>query len=309
MKQLYIVAQNAFTVSVADGLPAWKALESRFRPFASAKGERLVLEIDIKSLPIPACDAERIYEPVHSGIGFISARASRLPDGSLVMEFMHVPESKPRAWMQMPPELNHAEIVIAPDGDKNDHYFLTHALMIAFMLATCGNGTLLIHASSVLSGGKAYLFQGRSGTGKSTHAALWTKNISGAELLNDDNPVIRFSADGEAMAYGSPWSGKTHCYRNASAPISAFVRIVRAKENTLHRLPPLRAYASLTASVFFMPFLSDELREIRHKTIERLVAAVPCCEMHCLPDADAALTCQRGLSMYPEHQSESSKRN
>lgn len=302
MKELFVVAQNAFTVSAVGGLSAWEALKPHFRPFAVSSAEKPVLDIDIKVHALPECDAERIYEPVYAGIGFITSCVSRLPDGCFIMEFRHISEPKPRLWMKMPPELNCAEIVISSDGDDNDPYFLTHALMIAFMLSTCHNGTLLIHSSSVVFGGKAYLFQGKSGTGKSTHTALWTQNITGAELLNDDNPVIRFSPDGEAIAYGSPWSGKTHCYRNVSAPIGAFVRIVRAKENALNRLTPLRAYASLTASVFFIPFLSDELKEIRHKTIERLVGTIPCCEMHCLPDADAAFTCMRGLSKYSKNQ-------
>lgn len=295
MKELFVVAQNIFTVSAADGLPAWEALRPRFLPFAASSSEKPVLEIDIQSRRLPEYGAERIYEPPYAGIGFITSCASRHPDGSLIIEFRHVSEPKPRLCMKMPPELNSADIVIDTAGNTNDSCLLTHAVMIAFMLSTCRNGTLLIHSSSVIFGDKAYLFQGKSGTGKSTHAALWTRNIPGSELLNDDNPLIRFSDDGEAVAYGSPWSGKTHCYRNVSAPLGAFVRIVRAEEIALHRLPLLKAYASLTASVFFMPFLSDEFREIRHKTIERLVEVVPCCEMHCRPDADAALTCLKGL--------------
>lgn len=295
MKELFIVAKNAFTVSAPDGLPAWEAIEWRYRLFAAASAQKPVFEAEICVGAIPEYDAEMIYEPEHAGIGFITSRASRLSNGSLILDFMHIEDSVLRLRMKMSPALDRAEIVLAPGGDSNDTFFLTHALMIAFMLATCGNGTLLIHASSVLFGGKAYLFQGKSGTGKSTHASLWVHNIAGAELLNDDNPVIRFKDDGVAMAYGSPWSGKTHCYRNVAAPIGAFVRIVRAKENVLQGLSPLRAYASLTASVFFMPFLGDGLREKRHRTLERLAGAVPCREMHCRPDADAALTCMRGL--------------
>lgn len=277
MKELFIVAQNPFTVSAPDDLPGWVALKPRYGVFgACSTTEKPVLEIEIKSSPIPKCDAERIYEPEQKVISIIAPRASRMPDSSIVMEFRHIEESRQRLWMKMPPELNKAEIIVCPDGDDNDQYFLTHAIMIAFMLATSRNGTLLIHASAVLFGRKAYLFQGKSGTGKSTHASLWTHNIPGAELLNDDHPVIRFSADGVAMAYGSPWSGKTHCYRNLCAPIGAFVRIVRASENGLRRLKsPLMAYASLTPSVFFMPFLSEEPREVRHKIIERLAGAVP----------------------------------
>lgn len=296
MKEQFIVAQNTFSVSVPENLPAWTTLIPRFHPFATDKADKAVLEVDIRVMPLPECDAEIIYEPENDGIGFITARARRLQDDCLVMEFRHIEEPELRVSMKMPPELNKAEILIAPDGDSNDSYFLTHALMIAFMLATCGNGTLLIHSSSIIFEGKAYLFQGRSGTGKSTHARLWTDNIDGAELLNDDNPIIRFSADGKAIAYGSPWSGKTRCYRNISAPIGAFVRIVRATENVLRPLSPLKAYTSLTSSIYFMPFLNDRLRETRHKTIERLVGSVSCYEMHCLPDADAAYTCKRGVT-------------
>ena len=295
MKESYIVAQNAFTISVSEDLSVWQFIRPRFMPFAVLSVDNPVLEIDVRCSELPECDAELIYETVDDGIGFISARASRLPEGSIIMEFLHISDSAIRLWMKMPPELNKAEIIIAPDGDIDDAHILSHAIMIALMLATCDNGTLVIHSSSVIYEGKAYLFQGKSGTGKSTHAALWTKNIPGVELLNDDNPLIRISDDGTAVAYGSPWSGKTHCYRNLSAPIGAFVRIKRDDRNFLQKLPPLKAYVSLTASVFYLPFLSDRLKEIRHKTIERLASTVPCCEMHCLPDADAALVCNSSL--------------
>lgn len=298
MREQYVVAENAFTISVPDGLAAWAVLEPRFRPFAaSSASAEPVLTIDVEVRELPESKGEMIYDPAFDGIGIILGRAFRLADGSLEMEFTHVSETEPRVWMKMSPDLGNAEIVIHPDGDDDDHYFLTHAVMIAFVLATCGNGTQLVHASAVMYGGKAYLFQGRSGTGKSTHTSLWIRNIPGAELLNDDHPAIRFAADGRATVYGSPWSGKTHCYRNLSAPIGAFVRIVRAEDNYLRRLAPLKAYASLTASVFLLPFISDRLRDVRHRTMERMVEAVACCEMHCRPDADAAYTCLRGLTI------------
>lgn len=295
MKKNYVVAKNAFSVSVPDSLAGWKVLKPRFDIFAGPADETPVLDIEIREAPLPKHEAKMLYEPGDGGVGFITGVASELADGSLLMEFRHINEAKPRVQMKMPPELNRAEIIITPDGDANDSFFLTHAVMLAFMLATCGNGTLVIHSSSVVYDGKAYLFQGKSGTGKSTHARLWTENISGAELLNDDHPIIRF-AEGTAVAYGSPWSGKTHCYRNVSAPIGAFVRIVRADENELRTLPPLKGYASLTASVFYLPFLSERVREVRHRTIERLVREVRCCEMHCRPDAEAAEVCRAGLA-------------
>ncbi|MBO6066250.1 MAG: transposase, partial [Lachnospiraceae bacterium] len=82
---------------------------------------------------------------------------------------------------------------------------------------------LLMHASVTMHAGKGYLFLGKSGTGKSTHSQLWINNIEGCELLNDDNPVLRVEDDGSVRVYGSPWSGKTPCYRNLDVPVGAIV--------------------------------------------------------------------------------------
>lgn len=296
MKQTYTVAGNTFTISISAENHAWQRLSRRFRPFASADSASAILEIEISTAPLPAYEAEKIYQPEHTGIGFIAASASQLADGSFLMEFIHTEEDKPRISLKMSAAFDRADIVMAPDGDEKDPYFLTHALMLAYMISTLHTGTLLIHSSSVICDGKAYLFQGKSGTGKSTHAALWIDTIPGAELLNDDNPVIRISREGVPMAYGSPWSGKTHCYRNVAAPIGAFVRIVRADHNELCRLDPLRAYASLTTSIFSLPFLPASLRDIRHDTLERIVTHTGCYEMHCLPESAAAIVCHSSLS-------------
>lgn len=296
MKRYFEVAGNLFSISVDGSDAAWRVLEPRFDVFATSDDfHRSVLDVEISAGALPQIDAELIYQPAPPRVGSIAARALRSADGSLIMEFIHIDESEPWLWMRMPPQMNRAEIVHNTGGRPSGPYFLTHALMIAYMLATVGNGTLLIHASAVLNGGRAFLFQGKSGTGKSTHAEMWLNNIEGTERLNDDNPLLRIGADGVARAYGSPWSGKLNCYRNVSAPLGALVRIVRAESNELRRLSPLRAYASLTASVYRLPFMGDELLQARHQALERLVETVGCYEMHCRPDADAAFTCVRGL--------------
>ena len=292
-----MIGGNAISVTAPDNLPAWQAIESRYAPFASAAEVKPALEVVIRAEEkLPESEEVMTYEPPYAGIDVISGRSSLRSDGTLVMEFRHIEQNHQRVWMMMSPARDRAELVLSAIGIVNDFIFLTHALMVGYILSTTGNGTLMIHSSTVIYEGKAYLFQGRSGTGKSTHASLWLENIPGTEQLNDDNPLIRFAADGTAMVYGSPWSGKSHCYRNVAAPIGALVRIVRSQTNELRRLGALQAYASLTASVAYLPLLGEEAREVRHRTIERLVGAVECCEMHCRPDADAALTCMRALT-------------
>lgn len=299
MKQIFVIADNAFSVGVAPECAAWRKLEPRFGVFAAPGGVEPQFEVEITTRgELPEAEGELIYEPAPPEAGFIAARARRRADGTLELEFLHTADGRPHARLLMAPAMERAEIMLQPGNVDEDAYFLTHALMIAFVMATGGNGTLLVHSSAVLWGGRAYLFQGKSGTGKSTHAAMWLNHIEGTERLNDDNPLLRVGADGVVRAYGSPWSGKTHCYRNVSAPLGAMVRIVRARSNALRRLSPLQGYASVTSSVYSLPFMSEQQLRARHGALERLVATVGCYEMHCLPEPQAALVC-RGVAAPP----------
>lgn len=296
MKEYYKIAENLLSVTMPDEFATWEELRPRYTPFAVEPAVETMLDVVVTAGLMPAFSAAEVYEPDHAGVGFITSRMSRLGDGATVIEFMDVGDSSIRLQMLMRDTFERCELFFKPQGDDKDAYFLTHALMVAYMVAAIGCDTLMMHSSVVVYDGFAYIFQGKSGTGKSTHSRMWLQHIEGAELLNDDNPLVRFAADGTAMVYGSPWSGKTHCYRNAGAPVGAFVRIVRGGENRLVALSPLRGYASLTASVMSVPFFDEQHRNSRHRVIERLVTSVRCCEMHCRPDADAARVCRDSLS-------------
>ena len=84
-------------------------------------------------------------------------------------------------------------------------------------IAECG--VFLMHASVIEVNGYAYAFSAPSGTGKSTHTALWLKNIEGARVLNGDKPLMRVNDDGTVTAFGTPWNGKENWGENISAPL------------------------------------------------------------------------------------------
>src|SRR5690606_24548491 len=100
------------------------------------------------------------------------------------------------------------------DPDQLTGTVLSWFIMVAYGQRCLLYRAILIHASVVSCAGKAYAFLGKSGTGKSTHSRLWLRHIAGTELLNDDNPAIRIEPDGRVFVYGTPWSGKTPCYKN-----------------------------------------------------------------------------------------------
>lgn len=155
--------------------------------------------------------------------------------------------------------------------------------------------SLAIHSSAILYRGQAVLFLGESGTGKSTHTRLWREHIAGAELLNDDSPFVRTAPDAgyPAMACGSPWSGKTPCYRNERYPIRAFVRLSQAPHNRIRRLRPLEAIGALLPSCP-PAFAHDKtLFDRVCTTVSALLTTVEVYHLECLPDAAAAyLACK-----------------
>ena len=159
------------------------------------------------------------------------------------------------------------------------------ALKMMYDLATAGKDTLHVHAAVVSCGGKGYLFLGPSGTGKSTHAQLWIKHIGGTELVNDDNPVVR-----DGIVYGSPWSGKTPCYRNVSYPIGGIVRLSQAPYNKIRRLSGIEAYVDLAESVGGK-FWDSRIAEGLHQAENRVASTIPMWHLECLPDEAAARLC------------------
>lgn len=181
-------------------------------------------------------------------------------------------------------------------GDEKNHSFgLGNAMMIAFAFAASYYNILLMHASVTMQGGYGYLFLGKSGTGKSTHSALWRKHIQGADLLNDDNPAVRFTNDGEAIVYGTPWSGKTPCYRNLQLPIGAFLRLEQYPENIIRKESPLQAFASILSSCSTMVWDKPSYDHIAHTT-EQVASRVPAYYLQCRADEEAAQLSYRTIA-------------
>jgi hypothetical protein len=179
-------------------------------------------------------------------------------------------------------------------ADKLTDFALSNSLMLLYTFRTSPYETLLVHASVIRHNDGGFMFLGRSGTGKSTHSRLWLDNIEDAVLLNDDNPVIRVS-DGEAIVFGTPWSGKTHCYKNESVPLKAVVRLSQAPYNKITRNIPLQAYASLMPACSCMRWDRRSTDDLHH-TVEKVISKVKCWHLECLPDADAAYTCHKAVT-------------
>lgn len=173
---------------------------------------------------------------------------------------------------------------------SHQQFVLGNATMIAYAYATADKKTVLMHASVVSLEGRGYLMTAPSGTGKSTHTRLWRQCFDQCELVNDDNPVVRIE-QGKAIVYGSPWSGKTPCYRNVCHPVGAYVRLFQEPENNIHPYQPLEAYAMLLPAMSCMVW-DKRMQTGVSKTVAEMVRLNPMYRLGCRPDEAAARLCR-----------------
>lgn len=168
-----------------------------------------------------------------------------------------------------------------------DETLLLYVLWIAYALAGLHRGRVPVHSSTVVCDGRAVLCLGESGTGKSTHTRLWIENIAGSYLLNDDSPILAVE-HGEVAVYGSPWSGKSPCFRQERRPVAALLRLEQRKENTICPLRVLEAFAALQPSCPPLLAHDERLTDMMVDFISNVIERTAVFRMGCLPDAAAA---------------------
>lgn len=184
----------------------------------------------------------------------------------------------------------------ALNGNYNMRCFgLNNALMMVYAFASSRRQTLMLHASLVRQDGYGYAFIAKSGTGKSTQVSMWLRYLPGCDLMNDDNPILRI-IDGRPYIFGGPWSGKTPCYRNIKAPLGAITRIDRAKANSVEKLSPVEAFASVLPACSAMKWDQNIFNHICD-TVTKVVETTGIYTLHCLPDRESAEICNKAIKI------------
>ena len=148
-------------------------------------------------------------------------------------------------------------------------------------------GGLYLHSSAVAVDGKAYLFSGTSGVGKSTHVGLWQKMLDGNVCrINDDKPALR-CIDGTWYAYGTPWCGKDGINENKRFPIAGICFLKQGSENQIRRLPQQEAVPKLLSQTIHR-FRSPERLDMMLTRLSDLVLTIPIYELVNRPEIEAA---------------------
>lgn len=290
MTKSFKVAGHVFALTLPDASPLWDSL-GQYDPFVVSDGTPIFTLEAVDALP----EGDRTLvldppvEPGETVIRIFSQGDAR------VIEMAPNDTAPTTAELWISADCTSARIRLIKETVNASLFSVNNALMLVFAFRTACLDTLEMHASVIKCDGRAFLFLAKSGTGKSTHSSLWLKHVPGSELLNDDNPVVRYyPEDGSVICYGSPWSGKTPCYKNDSAPVGSFVRIRRCAENKIETLDLFNSYALLYSSS--SGFKADRaMADGLHATMSALAASVPCRVLDCRPDEEAARVCSEAV--------------
>jgi hypothetical protein len=284
MKSYYEVAGHAFSVELPTGDSVLDEM-GQYAPFSVSQTDDVVFSVKVvASEDFPSIDGMTVeMSQDDDGSQILAGHVNGQP----YFEF----QLRGRCAARMLTDEDYRQAIVLLENERL--FGINNALMVMYALATARLQTALFHSSVVSCAGYAYMFLGKSGTGKSTHSSLWLKYVKGAQLVNDDNPVVRRLPDG-FYVFGSPWSGKTPCYRNVRYPLGGVVQLSQAPYNKIHRLNPLAAYAALVPSISGKRW--DKLvAEGLHETENMMAGEIDIWHLECLPDEAAALLCSETI--------------
>jgi hypothetical protein len=159
-------------------------------------------------------------------------------------------------------------------------YSIDTALRIIHSLILAKRGGLLVHAASAVRNGKAFLFAGVSGAGKTTISRLAPPD---ATLLTDEISYLRRNGHGY-LAHGTPFAGElAKVGENVQAPLAALFLLRQAPENKIQPVREGEAVRALMESILFFAHDSELVNQVFESACD-LARRVPVFRLSFVPD-------------------------
>jgi len=163
-------------------------------------------------------------------------------------------------------------------------YAIDAAFRILHSLLLARQGGLLVHAASAVRNGRAFLFAGVSGAGKTTISRLAPPD---ATLLTDEISYLRCDGGREGdgfVAYGTPFAGElSQPGENVRAPLAALYLLAQGPENRIEPVGDADATRAVLESVLFFAHDAELVGHVFDSVCE-LVRRVPVRRLTFVPD-------------------------
>lgn len=145
-------------------------------------------------------------------------------------------------------------------------------------------GTATMHSSCIEVDGKAVLFAGDKGAGKSTQAELWSRYRS-AQIINGDRIALKVSQNG-VTAYGIPFCGSSKIALNRVLDVKAIVLPCKSNTEFVQRLGTIDAFKRLIGNFTYNsedPVQTNTAIDI----VKHIAENVPVFCLMCRPDENS----------------------
>ena len=151
-------------------------------------------------------------------------------------------------------------------------------------LALCKENGVLLHASTLVTNDRAYVFTGKAGAGKTTIA----NNALDMQCIHDDKVAVRFR-NGEWWAYGVPMMNSAGVIgKNMDASLASLFFIERGNSLRKKSLSRKTAMFELTAHTV-SPILGGDCLKLTVECLLSLVAGVDCWRLSFERDSNVKL--------------------
>jgi len=152
---------------------------------------------------------------------------------------------------------------------------------------------LVLHACAVEIDGRALVFTGHSGAGKSTIAEI--AESAGGRVMSDDRTILAVDEGGEVRAYGTPWHGSFRRGQPTSAPVAGIFLLMQAGDNRVVPLAPVPAFGELFTRTI-QPTVLDAEVDMVIRSAEHIVARVPVGVLRFLPNRGSFEAAMRAVT-------------
>ncbi len=190
-----------------------------------------------------------------------------------------------------------ADVYCIPTGEecgplKED---LFHAIRFAFLYLALKHHMTVIHSASLLYRGRAWLFSGRSGTGKSTHTNLWHELLQ-VPLLNGDLNLLAFQ-NGRPVVHGLPWCGTSAISVCGTYPLGGILLLKQDRTDFMEALSP-DAGQLLVLQRLISPLWTPDQLDSCIDFVGELSRHIYIGRLHCTKNHSAVETARREIDRY-----------
>lgn len=172
-------------------------------------------------------------------------------------------------------------------GDKQEYREnIFHAVRHCFLYLAQKKGLYAIHSASLLYRGKAWLFSGHSGAGKSTHTNLWKEQFD-TPVLNGDLNLVG-EKDGNLLVYGIPWCGTSGICTKETYPLGGIVLLAQDARNRIETLTKTEKILKVMQRMISPAWLPGQL-DRNLEFAEKITGQIPVCSYRCTKEPEAAV--------------------